>query len=114
MAANWTRGLSRIYLLVVLIWLLYWFLWIPLQEAKQWKSLAQMADNPQQYREYMRQANAGEQIVLYFREYARRPVLTILFLGIPPLVGYGLLRLIILAIKWFAGGFRADRPNQPS
>ena len=40
MKINWTRGLTRLYLLLVLAWALYWIVWIPIEQVQSWQTLA--------------------------------------------------------------------------
>lgn len=110
---NWTRGLRRLYILVVIGWLLYWFVWIPLEGVRTWEQLAQASlDDPEKFREYIAHANLVAQWRELGQEIARAPLVSLLFLVIPPLAGYGLLRLTLFTIRWIAGGFRADGSGQ--
>ena len=109
---NWTRGLTRLYILAVIGWLLYWFLWIPFEEVRTWEQLAQGSLNdPEKFREYIGHANLVAQWRELGQEIVRTPLSSLVVLVIPPLAGYGVLRCTLFTLRWIAAGFRADGPG---
>ena len=105
---NWARGLTRIYLLVVLAWALYWIVWIPLEQVRSWQTLAIYVHDESKRTEYLSQANLLTQWKELGKEFARSPMASAAVLLLPPLLGYGLLRLILFTTKWIFSGFQHE------
>jgi hypothetical protein len=108
---NWTRGLTRIYVLLVVGWLLYWVLWIPLEGVIRWHELAAATDDPVTRAEFFQHANLPAQWSELVKEIISSPFSAVLVVLVPPLLGYGVLRLVLSTIGWLARGFRDKKPD---
>lgn len=109
---NWTRGLTRIYLLMVFVWALYWIFWIPTEQVKNWQALAIYEQDESKRSEYLSQANLVAQWKALGKEFVHSPMASAALLLIPPILGYGFLRLTILITKWVFMGFQHDRERR--
>ena len=105
---NWTKGLTRIYLLLVLAWVLYWIFWIPTQQVKNWEEMAIYTRDENKRSEYLSQANLVAQWKVLGKEFVDSPIASAVMLLIPPILGYGFLRLTIFVTKWVFMGFQHD------
>jgi hypothetical protein len=109
---NWTRGLTRIYLLLVLAWALYWIVWIPLEQVRNWQTLAINVYDESQRTTYLSQANLLAQWKELGKEFARSPMASVALLVLPPLLVYGLLRLTLFTANWVFSGFQHDNDRK--
>lgn len=98
---NVTKGLTRLYVVAFLSWLVYWLLWAPLEHISKNEKVAYALGEP--YRDEILKnltlVNAWQQL---FQEGPVFPL--ILFIGIP-LVGYVALRAGIAVTFWVIKGF---------
>ena len=107
---NWTRGLTRLYLLAVIVWFLYWLIWVPLDGVHTWQQLALATDDSARRNEYWAHANLVAQWRELFREMVRSPVATVVVVFLPPALGYGALLGILATVWWILRGFRTSNP----
>ena len=107
---NWTRGLTRLYLLVVVVWLSYWLVWVPLDWVRGWEQLALATDDSAKRSEYWAHANLVAQWRELFQEMVRSPVVVLATIVLPPALGYGILLGILATVRWILRGFRASNP----
>jgi hypothetical protein len=106
---NWTRGLTRIYLLMVVVWALYWIVWIPSEEVKNWQELAIYTQDETKKSEYLSRANLVAQWKELGKEFISSPITSLAVFLLPPILGYGFLRLTIFITKWVFIGFTHDK-----
>ena len=107
---NWTRGLTRLYLLAVVVWFLYWLVWVPLDGVRTWQHLALATDDSAKRSEYWAHANLVAQWRELFQEMVRSPVVVLATIVLPPALGYGILLGILATVRWILRGFRASNP----
>jgi hypothetical protein len=105
---NWTKGLTRIYLLLVFVWVLYLIFWIPSEHVKTWQALALYENDKTKQSEYLERANLIAQWKELGKEFTRTPIAGSALLLLPPILGYGFLRLIIFITKWIFMGFKYE------
>jgi hypothetical protein len=102
---DWKRGLTRLYLIVLVFWFLYWFIWVPFESANEMRETAiAIEDDAQGLKLYM-EANFVAQFREVIREMRESPFGSALFLLAPPLLGYAVLRLALVMIRWILRGF---------
>lgn len=105
---SWTRGFTRIYLLVVVLWFLYWVLWIPLDQVHDWQQLALLTEDKAKQEEYWAHANLSAQWRELADEMVRSPFATLLVVFVPPVFGYIVLRGVLTLVGWVFHGFSAS------
>ena len=103
---DWQRGLVRLYYLVVVFWFLYWIFWVPYEGVQSATRIASLANDPTLWSH----ATFQYQWLELGKEIIEKPLLSLSFLGLPPLLGYGTLRLSFFTFKWLLAGFR-PRPQ---
>jgi len=101
---DWTKGLTRIYLLLVFVWALYCIYWVPMEQVESWQTLASLTQDETKRSEYLSHAN----LIAQWKVLAGSPIISLAMLVIPPILGYGLLRLAIFITRWVFKGFQHD------
>jgi hypothetical protein len=102
---NWTRGLSRLYLLAVVGWFAFILVWVPIEEGEKWYAIARMTDDSARQSEILTHVSFAAQ----WRELWRDPVGTTGILLLPPIVGHGILLGILATVRWLLRGFRGGK-----
>jgi ABC-type glycerol-3-phosphate transport system permease component len=105
---NWTKGLTRIYLLLVFVWALYCIYWVPMEQVESWQTLASLTQDETKRSEYLSHANLVAQWKELGKEFISSPIIVSAALLLPPILGYGLLRLTIFITRWVFKGFQHD------
>ena len=108
---NWLRGVTRVYILVVVAWFSYWILWLPLHSVHEWQYLAIHTQDTTERDKLWEQATLIAQWRELGRDLARTPVESALLLLLPPLLGYVVLRVIVAVIAWVIRGFRNEEAS---
>lgn len=108
---NWVRGLTRIYILLVAAWFLYWILWIPLESIATWQNLAASTNDPAKRQEYYQHANLLAQWRELGREIVGSPFASAAVILLPPMLGYGALHLVLAIIRWVGLGFKNGKAD---
>jgi hypothetical protein len=90
----------------VVCWFLYWIIWVPLEEVHDWKEMALGTDDEAKRMEYLSNANIVAQWRELLKEVVKIPFVAIIIFLLPPILGYGVLRLTLVIIKWTLHGFK--------
>lgn len=102
---TWTRGLKRLYLIVVIVWFSYWIIWVPLEGIRSWQQLALSVEDKTKQQEYWAHANLIAQWRVLAQEMIKNPFATIVVVFLPPALGYGILHATLGTVGWILRGF---------